>query len=829
MTGRYPIFAHLLLTLLLVSCGSESDDAAVTAGRDSGPGDRKDDESVFRHADAEAYFARHIQPHLEFCRGCHLPGGEGDVANGRLLRLSDSRNDDYANYYLAWEALGKGVSDNPILARTADLETEPSGGIGVWPEGSAAYNTSRHLFSCWNATQACDELMAAELAADSVSINPPDCEANDCVTLGGFTPPFAEPRITLGGNRTEDYCEFAADGITQNCKPSAVHIALLGDGRLMYYNGLEGSENTGGTPGTDLALKNDQSRLLTIEGDTAHWAWPTPVDGLDYNDKLNSGDSAWFCSDLSNMPDGRILVTGGTDYLVGGFLTGYTEGSTEPPEELSLPGAFGGIRNTGLFNPETDNWEKTGSMNWARWYPTTMAMPDGSVYVASGVEKLIFPVYPDKPQYSGRNVVQSETYDPHTGSWQENGPAAERSLPLYPKMHLLPNGQILYNAAGEAYNPAGQAYDQALWNVVATYDPDSRTWTDLAYAGLPWRMNEIGLEQLVSGLNPTNPEAAAMLQQSFSGFMGKLIEDPAAIFSPMQEAGFDPETLLGAGFRGSTFSLMMPLVPDENGLYTKAEFLTAGGVLGAPFLTSPGSYFAVSLSRMDTIDMNNGGMRYSSRLTGPLNAPRWFGTALLLPTGEAMVFSGADRDEVLYPESGEPNRVTELFDPKTETWRTMATQGRPRTYHNTALLMPDGRVLVGGHAPLPSSDPDQLKHDPTFELYSPPYMFRQRPKITEAPDSLTPDSRISLSSPQAMEIESVMLVRKTAMTHVVDAEQRSVVLSIISRGMQNLEIRIPGPNVVPAGDYMLFVNRRDSDGMLVPSVSVQLPVLLSGT
>ena len=67
--------------------------------------------------------------------------------------------------------------------------------------------------------------------------------------------------------------------------------------------------------------------------------------------------------------------------------------------------------------------------------------------------------------------------------------------------------------------------------------------------------------------------------------------------------------------------------------------------------------------------------------------------ACCCPTGEVMAFSGADRDEVAAPGSRSPVQQAELFDPKTGDWRPLASAHRPRTYHNTAALLPDGRVL----------------------------------------------------------------------------------------------------------------------------------------
>lgn len=93
-----------------------------------------------------------------------------------------------------------------------------------------------------------------------------------------------------------------------------------------------------------------------------------------------------------------------------------------------------------------------------RWYPTVVPLADGKVFVASGVTKLIKPVYPDQPPTeSGRNVVTTETFTPGARSWQDNGRSADRSLPLFPRLHVLPDGRVFFNAAGQVFNPMGYA------------------------------------------------------------------------------------------------------------------------------------------------------------------------------------------------------------------------------------------------------------------------------------------------------------------------------------------------------------------------------------
>jgi hypothetical protein len=634
-------------------------------------------------------------------------------------------------------------------------------------------------------------------------------------SLGVFGSPFVEP--TIDGRPTDQKC-VTKDGSQRpanpalgpvgdarylDCKPAAASVNVLPDGDVMYYDGLEGTENVR----TSIVLEyghnagNDQSRVLDLAGPT--FTEPRPVDGGanpgGYDDQalfpppLSDGeplnDGALFCSDNKFLADGRVIALGGTAY--------YSDPGVGVGDSNYGVAELEGLRNARIFDPRTQAWTQSGPMHHGRWYPTAITLPDGSLFVASGVEKLLKPVYPGHPGDSGRNVTQTETYDPQSGTWAENGASADRSLPLFPRLHLLPDGKVFYNAAGQSFNPFGQAYDELSWNTAAVYDPRAKAWTDL---GIP------GLEGDPPAADPTD------------------LGNPAGDVESTGIPGLGPSITI-AGFRGSTFSIMLPLTPEAGGSYSKASFLTAGGVLNPP---SPGSYFATSDSRITTVDTAHGDLM-STRPTGDLGEPRWYASGVLLPTGQVLAFNGSDRDEVAGPGVEFPVRKTELFDPATGRWSTLASSHQPRTYHNTAVLLPDGRVLVGGHAPIstlyandttiPGGFAPHDGRDPSFEIYSPPYLFHgDRPKIEAAPDRIAYGSQIHVETDvPADEVDSVVLVRNPSVTHLIDADQRNVVLRVIGR--EGHEITLAGPPdgaVAPPGPYMVFVNRRG-----VPSKSAQ--------
>ena len=106
--------------------------------------------------------------------------------------------------------------------------------------------------------------------------------------------------------------------------------------------------------------------------------------------------------------------------------------------------------------------------------------------------------------------------------------------------------------------------------------------------------------------------------------------------------------------------------------------------------------------------------------------PRAYHTLTLLPDGKVIVTGGTQTTE--HVDTAQAVLEAEMWNVGTETWSTMASRQIPRSYHGTALLLPDGRVLVSGSGQ--GGSPNQFN----AELFSPPYLFKgPRPSITSSP------------------------------------------------------------------------------------------------
>ncbi|HEX5962809.1 MAG TPA: hypothetical protein VFY42_03720, partial [Gemmatimonadales bacterium] len=112
-----------------------------------------------------------------------------------------------------------------------------------------------------------------------------------------------------------------------------------------------------------------------------------------------------YCSGHTFLPDGRLLVVGGTS-----------------------PGTRG-LRVASVFDPATSSWSATTSMAQGRYYPTTTTLPNGQILAVSGHD-------------TTKTVVTIPEVRTSTG-WRRltTAPLAIPD-PFYPAMFVAPNGKV---------------------------------------------------------------------------------------------------------------------------------------------------------------------------------------------------------------------------------------------------------------------------------------------------------------------------------------------------------------------------------------------------
>ena len=178
----------------------------------------------------------------------------------------------------------------------------------------------------------------------------------------------------------------------------------------------------------------------------------------------------------------------------------------------------------------------------------------------------------------------------------------------------------------------------------------------------------------------------------------------------------------------------------------------------------------------------------------PMHYGRFHNNAVLMPDGKVMIVGGG-----LTENYEDPVLIPEMYNPATNTWFDLPPHVYGRMYHSTALLLPDGRVLLGGQDDGPSAI--------YAEIYQPPYLFRgARPVITAAPAEVVYGSSFTIDCASSDSIGSVVLMGLSTVTHSFNNSQRHVPLAFTHPSSTQLQAVAPANgNLAPPGYYMLFV------------------------
>lgn len=166
--------------------------------------------------------------------------------------------------------------------------------------------------------------------------------------------------------------------------------------------------------------------------------------------------------------------------------------------------------------------------------------------------------------------------------------------------------------------------------------------------------------------------------------------------------------------------------------------------------------------------------------------------------------------------------AAELWNPQTQTWRTLSNASKVRQYHSSAILLPDGRVFTGGGG-ICGTCFDVGYLEKNMEIFSPPYLYKTdgsgdlapRPTIVDAPASVAYDQQFFAETPDSSTTAQAVFMRLSSVTHSIDFEQRRIPLKF-STTVNGLNLHAPpNSNIAPPGYYMLFL----IDNAGVPSVA----------
>ncbi|MFA5939677.1 MAG: hypothetical protein WC809_10025 [Sinimarinibacterium sp.] len=167
----------------------------------------------------EEHFTTQVQPRLDFCRNCHVPGGIADVDAGRNYMLSADRAQDLANLRASWERLGgngaDGTQTSRILLMASGQETPHSGGA-PWPVGSEAYRAMSLLLDCFADPAACSDRLAG--------------------AGGGTVDELPLLGSRRGGHAWFDYCEGKTDDAMLPVDPRALVVTGSNAGKAVIFN-----------------------------------------------------------------------------------------------------------------------------------------------------------------------------------------------------------------------------------------------------------------------------------------------------------------------------------------------------------------------------------------------------------------------------------------------------------------------------------------------------------------------------------------------------------------------------------------------------------------
>lgn len=307
-----------------------------------------------------------------------------------------------------------------------------------------------------------------------------------------------------------------------------------------------------------------------------------------------------------------------------------------------------------LWSPSPSTvWKRGPILNQNRRAHRVSLLADGRILVSGGLVGLGTVTQPN------RYLSSSELYDPQRGSWQIIPNAKGR---FRHTSTTLPSGEVIV---------IGGQNDKETLSTTEIFDPNLNVF-----------------RPGVSLLKPRRLHTATVLNNGnvlvVGGYTGQ--EKSTTYLYPYGPQQLrEVEEIDPHGVQKTKVTRLQR--PRELHTATRLQdgrVLVAGGVWGED-----------TLRECEMYDPK----QQAWKPVASMQFPRTRHTATLLPDGRVLVIGGSvgkTIDQVVAAPQKEIYASCEIYDPKTDRWTLTDSMNYPRTSFMNAVLLPHGRVLVGG-------------------------------------------------------------------------------------------------------------------------------------
>jgi uncharacterized protein YjdB len=408
-----------------------------------------------------------------------------------------------------------------------------------------------------------------------------------------------------------------------------------------------------------------------------------------------------------------------------------------------------------VWDPQSGNIT-TQPVPWDMFCNGMVVLPDGKPFIFGGTVSY-------DPFVGAKNAG---TYDPASGTFA-NQPSMAHGR-WYPTGTVLPDGRVMV-FSGLDENSSTNTQVEIFTEGSGWGTPVAAGWTPPSYPRMHVLPNG---KVFYSGSSPTS-----------------------RLFDPSSMTWTSVAVTNYPGTRTYGSSVLLPLIPPN---YKPTVFIMGGGSPGSP-----------ATATSELIDLSVGSPQWVQG--PPMSQPRIDMNATLLPNGKILLTAGSTNDE----DATTASLNADLYDPVGKTFSSAGANVFPRLYHSEALLLPDATVAVAG------GNPARGQYEHHLEIYSPAYLFNAdgsaaaRPAIANVTSGpISYGANFQITTPDANNIASVVVIRASAVTHSFDMDQRLVVLNFSNGGTSLTATAPPNGNIAPPGYYLLFLVNKNG----VPSV-----------